>query len=1153
MPAQLTRRFGALLGAVLLIVAASPAAVGQAKAAAPTELFFSEYIEGSSNNKALEIYNGTGSAVDLDAGGYSIQMFFNGNTSPGLTLNLTGTVADGDVYVLAQSSADATILAQADQTNGSGWFNGDDAVVLRMGTTVLDVIGQIGVDPGSEWGTGLTSTADNTLRRMATVCAGDPDGANAFDPSLEWDGYATNTFDGLGAHSATCGAPPTVTPVINEFSASTTGTDVEFVEILGAPSADYSALTVLEIEGDSAGAGVIDEVIALGTSDTGGFFLVNLPANALENGTITLLLVENFTGALNTDLDTDNDGVFDATPWDAIVDGVAVNDGGAGDLTYGVPVLGPNYDGISSFAPGGASRIPDGMDTDAASDWVRNDFDLAGIPGYTGTLGPGEALNTPGAPNEIYVAPPEACGDSYTAIHDIQGGGDSSPVVGTEVATEGVIVGDFQNNSSPDNGNLNGFHIQVADGLADADPATSEGIFVYAPSAPDLSVGDAVRVRGTVAEYFGLTEISPTTQVWLCDTAQPVPTATSLSLPVAALADFEPVEGMLVTFPQPLVISEYFNFDRYGEIVLTSERQYQPTAVHDPGSTEAAALAAANILDRITLDDGRTNQNPDPAIHPNGSIFDLTNRFRGGDTVAGVTGVMDYSFNLYRIQPTAGATYADANPRPDDPEDVGGRLQVASMNALNYFLTIDASGSICGPAQDVECRGADTPEELDRQRAKLLAAIAGFDADVVGLIELENTPGVDAAADLASGLNDLLGVGTYAALDTGVIGTDAIRAGVLYRPASVTPVADFQTLDSADDPRFIDTKNRPTLAQTFQENATGARFTVAVNHLKSKGSACDDVGDPDLGDGAGNCNLTRTAAAEALVDWLATDPTSSGDPDFLILGDLNSYTLEDPIDAMLAGPDDTFGTSDDYTNLIARFQGADAYSYLFDGQLGYLDYAIASASMTGQVTGAADWHINADEPDLLDYDTTFKLPAQDALYEPNAYRSSDHDPLVIGLDPLASEGFATGGGTFVLGGDKVSFGFSVKGNRKNAEIKGSFNAVRHHPDGTISQLKGDAFGGLAILEAGGCGIATFNGTATYLTWDPTANGGLGAYVSSSGHPFTVRADDCGTPGNGNDAIWIDGPGDIDMAGPASANLAPLTGGNIVAPHTSGKK
>jgi hypothetical protein len=170
-----------------------------------------------------------------------------------------------------------------------------------------------------------------------------------------------------------------------------------------------------------------------------------------------------------------------------------------------------------------------------------------------------------------------------------------------------------------------------------------------------------------------------------------------------------------------------------------------------------------------------------------------------------------------------------------------------------------------------------------------------------------------------------------------------------------------------------------------------------VNHLKSKGSDCNAIGDPDLGDGAGNCNLTRKAAAEALVDWLAGDPTGSGDPDFLIIGDLNSYEKEDPIDAILAGSDDVLGTGDDYTDLIFHYQGEDAYSYVFDGQLGYLDHALANQDLLDEVTGTTVWHINADEPDLIDYDTSFKLPAQDAIYAPDAYRSSDHDPVIAGL------------------------------------------------------------------------------------------------------------------------------------------------------------
>ncbi|HSK06983.1 MAG TPA: hypothetical protein VK990_05635, partial [Acidimicrobiia bacterium] len=143
--------------------------------------------------------------------------------------------------------------------------------------------------------------------------------------------------------------------------------------------------------------------------------------------------------------------------------------------------------------------------------------------------------------------------------------------------------------------------------------------------------------------------------------------------------------------------------------------------------------------------------------------------------------------------------------------------------------------------------------------------------------------------------------------------------------------------------------------------------------------------------------LTRTLAAQVLVDWLATDPTGSGDPDHLIIGDLNAYDKEDPIDALVAGADDTPGTGDDYSDLLHVFEGETAYTYLFDGQLGYLDYALASQSLLGQVSGATAWHINADEPDIIDYDTTFKMAAQDALYAPDQYRSSDHDAVIVGL------------------------------------------------------------------------------------------------------------------------------------------------------------
>ncbi len=604
----------------------------------------------------------------------------------------------------------------------------------------------------------------------------------------------------------------------------------------------------------------------------------------------------------------------------------------------------------------------------------------------------------------VGFSPFDVCGTPFTPIYTIQGSGLTTPIPGT-VTTKGVVVGDYEGTASQQ-----GFYLQ--DLAGDGDAATSDGIFVFTGSSNLVGAGQVVRVTGFARERFGQTTLNgtnsntsavPAANVVQCGSGS-VP-ATDVEMPFADPNDRERFEGMLVRFPQALVIAEYFNYDRFGEIVIAlpldgETRPFTGTAIDEPGAP-ANARTLANSLRRITLDDAVSAQNPVSLRHPNGDPFSLSNRFRGGDTVENTVGVLGFDFSLYRVFPTGPAEYVAVNPRPDSPEPVGGSLRVAAMNTLNFFVTLDYPtgdplDNKCGPLENLECRGADAdqPDEFTRQRDKLLVALAGLDADVIGLNELENTTGVDPLAEIVAGLPG------YASIDTDTIGIDAIRVGLIYRPSRVVPLGDFQTLDSSDDPRFIDTKSRPALAQTFQDLSNGARFTVVVNHLKSKGSDCVDIGDPDTGDGQGNCNVARTLAAQALVDWLATDPTGSGDADFLIMGDLNSYAQEDPIYWIKAGSDDTVGTRDDYTDLNSHFQGPYAYSFTFDGQAGSLDHSLANASILPQVTGAADWHINSDEPDVLDYDTSFKPPAQDALYEPNEFRSSDHDAVVVGLDPI---------------------------------------------------------------------------------------------------------------------------------------------------------
>jgi uncharacterized protein len=227
---------------------------------------------------------------------------------------------------------------------------------------------------------------------------------------IRWSDFnASGADDGLSVDNFSLtpsGEAVVSDPMINEFVLNHVGTDThEYVEIFGAPNTDYSAFSILQIEGDGTGAGVVDSVHTLGTTDADGYWFTGFLSNAFENGTVTLLLVEGFSGAVGNDLDTNNDGVFDVTPWARLVDDVSVSDGGAGDYTYSGSILAPGFSG-NAFTPGGASRIPNGVDTGSVSDWTVNDFDGEGLPGFTGTPVPGEAYNTPGAINALVILDP---------------------------------------------------------------------------------------------------------------------------------------------------------------------------------------------------------------------------------------------------------------------------------------------------------------------------------------------------------------------------------------------------------------------------------------------------------------------------------------------------------------------------------------------------------------------------------------------------------------------------------------------------------------------------------------------------------------------------------------------------------------------------
>ncbi len=577
---------------------------------------------------------------------------------------------------------------------------------------------------------------------------------------------------------------------------------------------------------------------------------------------------------------------------------------------------------------------------------------------------------------------------SATPVHAIQGSGDSSPLDGQDVVIEGIVTGDFQDNDTDNGNNLGGFYLQ---GTGDGDASTSDGIFVFDGDDPliDVAAGNRVRVTGTVAEFFGETQLAAS-DVEITGSGVIQPTAVNLPLPTRAnadgerIADLERYEGMLVTFPQTLTVSQLRNLERFGEILLAQGgRPFAFTNQHAPSTAGYAAHLEGVAARRIHLDDGQRNNNPSFAVS-----------VRNGDRVSEVTGVVRFSrgsgssgTQAYRLMPTVSPEFITANPRPTAP-DVAGNLSVATFNVNNYFSTTDDGNPRCGPTGQDDCRGADSDIELGRQLGKIVTVLERMDADIVALVELENNQSASLST-LIDALNDATGAGTYAFVDAGAIGDDGIKVGLIYKPGTVTTVGTFETLDNTDDIRFDDNRHRPVLAQTFETVAEGDRLTVLALHLKSKGSPCDQDGDPDVGDGQGNCSAARALAAAAIVDWIATDPTGSGDSDFVVIGDFNTYTQEDALARF-----ETAG----FVNVADDHIGSDAYSFEFSGQFGALDHALVSPSLAEKVVSAAKWHINADESPIHDYNLEFGRDP--GIFDASLpYRASDHDPLILGIDP----------------------------------------------------------------------------------------------------------------------------------------------------------
>jgi predicted extracellular nuclease len=566
-------------------------------------------------------------------------------------------------------------------------------------------------------------------------------------------------------------------------------------------------------------------------------------------------------------------------------------------------------------------------------------------------------------------------------IPQIQGSGATSPYANTVQTTSGVITKKLS---------AGGFFIQDPDG--DGDPTTSDGIYVFG-AATSGQVGDLVRVTGTVAEYAptgatrSYTEFKDVTAVTVLGSGYTV-VPTNIELPNADLGRYE---GMLVRFSAPLTVNGNSYLGDRGELVLANGRRETATNRYRPGTPEAIALARENERNMVVLDDG-IFATPDhiPYLADDKTV-------RTGDTVTDLVGVIDFGGiggggAWFKLQPTETPVFSRTNVREDQPQVAAGNVRVASANVLNFFTTFtdgtDYKGQtgqgckIGSTTSKGNCRGADNLKEFERQRDKIVNELKAMDADAVGLMEIQNN-GDTAVSYLVDQLNKAIGYTAYAYVpQPAATGTDAIRVAMIYKPAVLSLVGGALSDNDA-------VNNRPPMAQTFKAVANGAKFSLIVNHLKSKGSCGGaGAGDTDNGDGQGCWNATRVQQANRLVTFIQQVVAASGDSDVLAVGDFNAYGHEDPI-ATLNGKG--------LVSELERFVRPNGmpYSYVFDGQSGYLDHALASTSLDPQVAGVTEWHNNADEPDAIDYNLN---DTADDPYVNNAYRASDHDPVVVSLN-----------------------------------------------------------------------------------------------------------------------------------------------------------
>jgi Predicted extracellular nuclease len=583
--------------------------------------------------------------------------------------------------------------------------------------------------------------------------------------------------------------------------------------------------------------------------------------------------------------------------------------------------------------------------------------------------------------NSLYAAD---CEDEFKTIADIQGAGSESPLLNQKVSVKAVVSGVFMQT-----GGLDGFFIQSLQ--PDDNPKTSEGLFIYTGQwQPALQLGDVVWVSGEVSELHNLTQLRAISNITVCAKNQKLPKAKMVNLPFDDL-NLETLENMRVEV-KDAVITDVYQYLKFGEITVSSERLFSTTTLVDPEERAVTSLNISQQRDQLVIDDGRLQAYARPLnVGRNGkTAVSAQNPMRTGYTVDTV-GVLNYVFGQFKIQPTQTLHISPQyNFRTQNPDLPDGDFTVATFNMENWFTDFNTGADQCGHIVGMGCRGATNEQEQYRQLQKLVAVINSLDTAVIGLQELQNNE-QQSIKTLVEALNKETQSNKWDFIDAGQLGRDVIKVGLIYQPNRVQPVGHYALLNRDTLSDFEDHRNRVVLAQTFQHINSQKLITVTSLHLKSKG--CRDAEGNDLAqqDGQGCYNPTRTRAARQIAAWMNQDPTGMGSELRFIVGDFNSYQKEDPIKVF---------EKNGYVNLAREFLGVENWTTSYRGKVGSLDYIMVNKDALKYATGVTQWHINSDEIRQFGYRLSplaedFKRP--DSFYDKNPFSSSDHDPVLAGF------------------------------------------------------------------------------------------------------------------------------------------------------------